>query len=148
MDSYCEQAGCSEKLRKRHAWKWDQHRWHSHPIPTFCAWWEPSGVDPENGASVGGHPDAWRIWARKDPGRWIRRRYGIETVIAWNAASYVKEFDAWQNAGSPEPDEPFISLAASLERQKQFWADLKPIIDQIGKPMPKAHSDENANPFA
>ena len=79
---------------------------------------------------------ASRIWARKDPGAWKRKRYGTSTLDAWNSDSYVREFDAWQHAGSPER-EPFVSIAAPYERQKQFFTELKGIIAKIGKPMPK-----------
>jgi len=132
MEDCCEQAGCDDKQRKQHVWKWERKGWHSHPFPSFVAWWEPSGTDPESGASVGGHPDARRVWARKDPGRWLRRRYGIPTESAWNIARYVIEFSSWQEAGSPEPDFPFISLAASLGEQATYWGELKPILERIG----------------
>lgn len=148
MDDFCEQAGCSEKERKLHAWKWRKHRWHSHPIPTFVAWFEPTGVDPITGASVGGRPEARRIWARKDAGGYTRRYYGLPTLVAWNTGYVIKAFDAWTSAGSPEPDEPFISIAATLEAQQRLWQELKPIIAEIGKPMPPVYVDENANPYA
>jgi hypothetical protein len=113
----------------------------------FRQWWEPWGVDKDSGASVGGHPDAYRVWARKDPGRWRRRHYGVLTPIAWITALYRDEYERWVDAGRPER-ENFISLAASLERQKQFWRDLKPIIERIGKPMPEVQlPEEDALPF-
>ena len=120
MDSFCEQAGCSEKERRIHAWKWNAKRWHSHPLPTFAGWFEPSGTDPESGASVGGHADAYRVWSRKTSGGYKRRRYGISTIEAWNVPRYVAEFNAWVEAGSPERETEFVSLAAPLEKQREI----------------------------
>ncbi len=105
------------------------------PSEEFIFWWTPSGRDP-SGADTGGHPDAERVWARKDPGRWTHRTYGISARIAWNAQPYRSEFLRWIESGRPDR-ENFVSLAAPLETQKQFWRDLKPTIAQIGKPMPK-----------
>jgi hypothetical protein len=136
MNPICEQAGCSNNEASKHAWLWEKQRWHWHPSPSFRGWWEPNNVDSISGAHVGGHPDAKRFWARKDPGRWVRRIYGIPTEKAWNSANYVLEFTAWQQAGSPEPETSFVSIAATWERQKRFWSELRPIIKQIGKPMP------------
>ena len=45
----------------------------------FCEWWNPSGTEEPSGANIGGHPDAKRVWARKDAGRWTRRIYGTAT---------------------------------------------------------------------
>jgi len=144
MEDFCDLAGCSDKMRKLHAWKWRHRRWHSHPSPSFCAWWEPDGRDPATGASTGGRPEARRVWARKDPdGRWRRRWYGLPTLLAWNTTYVLDAFEAWVGAGSPEPDEPFMSISASLEAQKRSWQELKPIIMQIGKPMPLAYQNEN-----
>jgi hypothetical protein len=106
------------------------------PPHDFCEWWSPSRRDHESGADIGGHPDAERVWARKDPGRWVHRTYGTNARIAWNAQRYRNEFLAWVDLGKPEREE-FISLAAPVERQKQFWKELKTTISSIGKPMPK-----------
>lgn len=133
MNEMCEQAGCDDHLASKHAWKWERKHWHSHPIPTFCAWWEPHDIDPVSGASVGGHPDARRIWARKDAGKWSKHWYGVKTEDAWNTARFVEEFDAWVDAGRPEPETDFVSISATLEKQKEFWKNVKPIIAQIGK---------------
>jgi hypothetical protein len=135
MNPLCEMAGCSDEEASEHAQKWQRKRWHSHPDQSFLAWWNPHSFDPVSGASVGGHPDAARTWARKDPGKWVRRRYGTSAIVAWNTAPYLEEFQSWKQSGSPETED-FVSIAATLERQKQFWHDLKPIILQIGKPMP------------
>jgi len=143
MEDFCDLAGCSDKMRKVHAWKWRHRRWHSHPIPTFVAWWEPTDRDKVSGASIGGRPEARRVWARRDEDRWRRHWYGLPTLIAWNTSYVLQAFEAWQQAGSPEPDEPFVSIAASSKAQAQHWRDLKPLIMQIGKPMPLAYENEN-----
>lgn len=102
----------------------------------FRQWWEPWGRDPVTGASKGGHPDAHRQWARKDEGRYTLRYYGISTKVAWATQHFRDEYDAWRAAGSPQKVEDFVSLAAPLERQKEFWKELKPILARIGEPMP------------
>lgn len=136
MNPICEEAGCDSDTANRHAWKWENKRWHSHPSKQFSAWWDPFEFDPVCGASVGGHPDARRRWARKDTDGWIHRMYGVQLLDAWNSDNYISEFEAWRGIGSPEPDKPFVSLAASVQRQKQFWGELKLRIAKIGKPMP------------
>lgn len=141
MNPICEQAGCSTERASKHAWKWETKRWHSHPSIAFTNWWTPTEFDLASGAHLGGHPDAYRQWARKDSDGWKRRWYGVSCVDAWNTPQYVEEFDAWESAGSPE-GEPFISVSATLERQKQFWRDLLPTINEIGKPMSEV--DEGA----
>lgn len=106
------------------------------PPAEFMAWWNPFGIDQESGASAGGHPEAERIWARKDPGRWVHRTYGIPARIAWNTNPYRQEYLAWVAIGRPE-GEPFVGIVASIEKQKAFWKELKPIIAKIGKEVPK-----------
>ena len=81
----------------------------------FCEWWYPSAQDEESGASIGGHPDAARMWARKDPGRWTRRAYGTKADTAWACQPYRDEYNAWIAAGRPERAEPFISIALPLD---------------------------------
>ena len=137
MNPLCEQAGCDANLAGKHAWKWETKRWHAHPSMAFRNWWEPDGFDPVSGAHQGGHPEAHRQWARKDPDGWKRRWFGVSCVDAWNTTQYVEEFDAWTQAGSPDREEPFVSVSATMERQKQLFAGLKSIIDKIGKKMPK-----------
>ena len=131
----CEQAGCTLKEKINHAWKWEMKRWHSHPFASFLAWWNPDGSDETTGASVGGHPDSYRLWARprEGGGGYTRRYYGIKPLDAWNCAIYVQQFSDWQDAGSPERDEPFVSNAVSGERQREFWRSVKA---QIAKPFP------------
>ncbi len=136
MNPICEQAGCDPDTASKHAWKWELKRWHWHPSQSFIRWFEPHSIDPESGASVGGHTEANRIWARKDSDGWMRRNYGISTVNAWNTARIIEEFDAWQEIGSPE-GEPLISVAAPLDQQLNFWRGLKDTISKIGKKMPK-----------
>lgn len=97
----------------------------------FVAWWEPIGKDHESGADAGGHPEAERVWARKDPGRWVHRTYGIPARIAWNTSVSREQYLAWVEVGRPE-GEPFVGIAAPIEKQKQFLASLKPLIGGIG----------------
>src|SRR5262252_2818567 len=88
------------------------------PPEEFCEWWYPSSQDEESGASIGGHPDAARIWARKDPGKWTRRAYGCKADTAWMCANYRAEFNAWIAAGRPERAEQFISIALPLDDER------------------------------
>lgn len=129
MNEFCQQAGCNQRQQILHAWKWAKKRWHAHPSMTFTGWWQPFEFDPVSGAHVGGHPDAYRRWSRKDGGGWKHRWYGISTVDAWNVAQYVEEFNAWQEIGSPEKAEEFISISATKERQIQYWKDAKPLMN-------------------
>lgn len=101
----------------------------------FCEWWNPTGIAEPSGASIGGHHDAERVWARKDPGRWTRRTYGITATIAWTCAIYRREFNRWIEADRPEREE-FVSVCATPERQVEFAKQLKATLAQIGKPMP------------
>lgn len=105
------------------------------PPDDFCNWWYPSGIDETSGASVGGHPDAHRIWARHDPGRWNRRIYGCSAAIAWSAEIYRDEYLRWVDAGRPDR-QPFVSISATLAQQQAFWAEVKTTLARIGKPMP------------
>jgi hypothetical protein len=107
------------------------------PPDDFCKWWNPSGTDELSGASIGGHPEAERIWARKDPGRWLRRRYGIDARRAWLAQPYRSEYNAWVEAGRPETEEPFVSIALPLAEQVQRWKEIRLKLAQIAKPMPR-----------
>ena len=94
----------------------------------FCEWWNPSGIDQPSGAARGGHPDAKRVWARKDAGRWTRRIYGLTAAQAWLVERYQKQYEAWVDAGRPEqPQGPFVafvSIAASVERQQELWREM------------------------
>lgn len=111
------------------------------PPDEFCAWWNPTGTQQPSGADVGGHPDARRVWARKDPGRWTRRTYGLNAITAWQCQCYRSEFNAWIGADRPE-GEPFVSLAATLERQGEMWREMKSTLAKIGKKVPS--TDEPA----
>jgi hypothetical protein len=104
----------------------------------FCEWWNPSGREKDSGADIGGHPDAKRVWARKDSGRWTHRTYGITAAGAWQVDSCRKEYWAWVDANRPKSVKgPFVSLAATLAQQGEFWTGLKTTLAQIVKPMPK-----------
>src|SRR4030095_9169170 len=82
----------------------------------FRQWWEPYGHDKITGASKGGHPDAWRLWARPEAnGLYTRRFYGIKTKVAWITEFYRQQFD--ESGGTHKED--FISVAATKERQKE-----------------------------
>jgi len=106
------------------------------PPDDFCEWWNPTGIDELSGAAIGGHPDAERVWARKDSGRFTRRTYGIHALHAWNAQPYRDEYNAWVALGRPER-ETFVSLAATLDLQREFWRGVKADMKAAGKPMPK-----------
>jgi hypothetical protein len=106
----------------------------------FRRWWEPTDVDELSGAHIGGHPDALRIWARKDPGRWVRRAYGTPTDAAYLVEYYRQQYDAWVDAGKPK-GEPFVSVASTVEQQKEWARGVKGLLLQIGRPMPKTHYD-------
>jgi hypothetical protein len=113
---------------------------HSGPPEAFCAWWYPHSTQEPSGASVGGHPDADRVWARKDPGRWRRRRFGITATLAWTAQYYRDQYERWIDAGQPiEP--PFVSLAATPERQAEFWRGMTAQLRNMGKPVPQTDDD-------
>ncbi len=143
MNPICEQAGCNDDLASKHAWKWEQKRWHAHPSMAFTKWWTPVDFDEVSGAHIGGHPNAYRKWARKTDDGWRHKHYGVSVGDAWNSACYVEEFDAWQSAGSPEQSEPFTSVAVSIERHKEFWRGLRSTLAKIGKKMPKPTPMDN-----
>lgn len=103
------------------------------PSLVFMEWWNPTSVEEPSGASVGGHPDAERVWARKDPGRWARRTYGINAVKAWHVKSYREEYDRWVEAGKPDT-EPFVSICVPLDGQNDFWKSVKATLAAIAKP--------------
>lgn len=106
------------------------------PPDEFCEWWSPQRRDRDSGADIGGHPDAERVWARKDPGRWVHRTYGTNARIAWNSQCYRNEWSRWVEFGKPEREECMM-IAAPIEKQKQFWSGIKTMISQIGKKPPK-----------
>ena len=104
----------------------------------FCEWWNPSGTEEPSGANIGGHPDAKRVWARKDVGKWERRIYGITAANAWLVLRYQQEYHAWKDAGRPESKEPFVSLASPVQNQREFWRGLAAKLKEAAKPVPKA----------
>lgn len=111
----------------------------------FSDWWYPSGTDPISGASVGGHPDASRVWSRKDPGKFTHRHYGTTAQVAWLAQRYRDEYQDWVDSGKPKRAKEFVSEAVPLPRLKEFWHGVRALLTQIGKPMPKTKpQDVNA----
>jgi hypothetical protein len=118
------------------------------PPPAFITWWEPAGSDDATGASVGGHPDARRIWARIDNGQITRRVTGTDAIHAWAHDGYRDEFYQWVAAGKPQ-GEPFVSLAATLEQQAMFTsvvANTVRAIKRTIKPM-QTDYDKGKAPF-
>jgi hypothetical protein len=113
------------------------------PPADFCNWWNPTGTEAISGAHIGGHTDADRVWARKDPGKWTRRRYGINATEAWECRPYRDEYQRWVDADRPEC-EPFVSLAATLDKQGEFWRGLTGTLAEIGKRMADAKAEERA----
>lgn len=132
----CEQAGCDKETRKKHLRQFF-HRWNPHPSMRFKAWWEPFERDPLSGADIGGHPESRRQWSRKDPDGYEHRTYGIPTETAYNMQSYREEYEAWILLGCPERPEPFVSTAATVEQQQNFWHGLAQHVNRIGKQMPQ-----------
>jgi len=124
----CRKAGCDEDKAKIHFFIYTKKGWDPHPPEQFVAWWNPTGTQDESGASVGGHPDAFRVYARKEPGRWFRATYGLEAEIAWNTAIYREEYDAWVAAGKPAPEEPYVSIALSREEQVKRLAVISAVV--------------------
>lgn len=100
------------------------------PTKAFRDWWEPWGFDQVTGASVGGHPDAYRMWSRQEPnGSRTRRMYGTRTKSAWLSDIYREEFDDWKRAGFPARDD-FVSISAPATEQGSWLKGMKP--SQIG----------------
>lgn len=48
VNSLCEAAGCTEKVRKIHFHQFVDHNWHPHPPTAFVTWWKSH---PENSIS-------------------------------------------------------------------------------------------------
>jgi hypothetical protein len=130
----CKEAGCDEQTSKLHRDQFIKKRWHPHPRKSFVQWWEPWGFDKTTGASIGGHEEAYRRWARPEPdGSYAHGWYGITTVNAWNAKEYFEQYKEWLNLGAPNRAKDFISLSATTEGQLEFLRGLKGTIDKIGK---------------
>lgn len=112
------------------------------PPDAFCEWWNPSGTDTISGASIGGHPDASRVWSRKDEGRYTHRTYGISAVHAWMAENYRAEYQQWVDVGRPAALRPFVSLGMPLSQQVEHWKEIHGKLKAIAKPMPRMrHTD-------
>jgi hypothetical protein len=107
------------------------------PPAAFCDWWNPTGREQPSGADIGGHPDAERVWARKDPGCWNRRTYGINANLAWLCDNYRQEYFRWREAGRPKM-EPFVSLALTTQEQAKRWKEIGGILRGAAKPIPAA----------
>jgi hypothetical protein len=106
-----------------------------HPMPPeFSDWWYPTNVDPKTGVSIGGHPEASRIWARPCPDGYERRRYGITAQLAWNCQAYRIEYDEWLLMGSPPLT--FESYSLPLSEQKKRWAEVTALLRKIGRVAP------------
>jgi hypothetical protein len=124
----CSKAGCDEDKARIHTELFVKKGWDPHPPEDFEKWWNPRDTEDESGASVGGHPDAFRLFARKDPGRWVRQSFGTTADIAWNIALYREEYDAWVAAGKPQPDEEYVSIALSREEQQKRFAVIAAVV--------------------
>jgi hypothetical protein len=109
------------------------------PPREFCDWWYPTGIEQPSGASVGGHPDAERVWARKDPGRWSRRTFGMSVACAWATEHYREQFRLAQDAALEQ--EPFVSIVLPINEQAQKWSALRSMLKQIVKKVPATHYD-------
>lgn len=107
------------------------------PPMDFVQWWEPYMIDQESGAHIGGHPEARRIWARKDEGRWTQRTYGTSARVAYSTKIFSDEYEAWKALGSPRRVKDFVSVAQPHAQQLELIAQARAKINQIGKAMPK-----------
>ena len=99
----------------------------------FRQWWEPWGHCKVTGASIGGHPEAYRLWARPEKQGYSHRHYGIETRKAWIMQRFRDEYDAWVRVGMPNRPQDFISISGSVEKQGEFWKGIKTIMTKIGQ---------------
>jgi hypothetical protein len=95
------------------------------PPEDFCNWWYPSRIDTTTGASVGGHCDAERVWARHETGRWLHRTFGMAAITAWMIPRYRNEYKTWVKNGKPKRVNEFTSTIASTEKQKEFWRGVR-----------------------
>lgn len=102
----------------------DEQPQRDQPPDDFIRWWCPTDTNEKSGASIGGHPDAARMWARKEPGRWMRRAFGMTAVTAWACQCYRSEYHAWIAAGRPEPLEPFVSIAVPHEEANERMKEI------------------------
>lgn len=143
IEDLCEQAGCNKEQRVKHR-KQFLHRWNPHPSMRFRAWWEPSERDSISGADVGGHPEARRQWSQKHPDGYVHNWYGTGAEAAYNCAPYREEYEAWILAGRPEKPVPFVSICATPQEVQKFWHDLKDVVANIDKKMPKVSKGDVA----
>src|SRR5215472_8830463 len=108
------------------------------PPDDFCDWWNPTGIEEQSGAAIGGHRDAERVWARKDPGRWTRRTFGINAMTAWQTQRFRAEYYAWVKADRPRQLKPFVSLALPLKEQGERWEGVMAALKGGPQPIPDA----------
>jgi hypothetical protein len=140
----CRRNGCDQEMADRHRAIYIRSGWDSHPPEQFQRWFMPTGIDDVSGASVGGLPDAERIWARHDPGGWVQKQYGMTAEVAWNTKHLREQFLGWQEAGCPEHDEPFVSLALPLDEQAKRFGAISKTLRAAVAPIPKATAKELA----
>jgi hypothetical protein len=101
----------------------------SEPPKDFCTWWNPNGTDEESGACTGGHPDARRVWARRDAQGWVRKSMGITAEQAWRQAQYRDEYQRWVDVDRPDR-QPFLSVVTN-EQQDQYAKTLAAILSKL-----------------
>lgn len=113
MAEQCATHNCSDKTAKLHSEQFVNRHWHPHPNSLFKAWWEPQGFST-NGASFGGHREAFRCWVRLEDKE--RRWYGIKTEQAWNTEYYRDEFRQWVQDGMNPEHHNWDSTTASQQK--------------------------------
>ncbi len=125
----CRDAGCDSAQAQRHREQYLKQGWDPHPPAAFIGWWEPDDTDEQSGASVGGQPEAKRVWARHDQGGWNRRTYGYNAEVAWNTDHDRSRWQAWVDAGKPVPFAPFVSIAVPLKDMSGRMARILAMVD-------------------
>jgi hypothetical protein len=134
-------------MRKKKNNNEEPQKYEGGPTDDFCEWWNPTGTDALSGASIGGHPDAERVWARPEShGRFARRHYGITAALAWTCAAYRDEYREWVRLGRPERN-PFVSMAATTKKQGEFWHSVAGMLPRVGKRMPATEVEDNDDPI-
>jgi hypothetical protein len=118
---------CDEGTRKVHTKQFVERHWHPHPLSTFKAWWEPTGF-AANGASKGGHTEAWRCWIKRETKE--RRWYGLKTEVAWNDERYRAEFRDWVRDGMDESHHDWDSTTAPENRMTTILRECRQTINK------------------
>lgn len=141
ISDLCAFHNCNEKTRKLHLQQFvgggpHPGGWHPHPMSDFKKWWEPSGYAP-NGASVGGHPIAWRCWVKLETGE--RRWYGTKTEVAWNDEHWREEFRQWVKDGMDDRHHNWSSTTAPHDRMVAVLRECRETLNKgtIMQPVPK-----------